>query len=112
MALLSRIKQRFSRDKVDLQLDDIQALILRSRPEPYVGIHVMLHVGEAEGGRDLIRRIAPHIPAASGWTEELEAWTGIAISHAGLVALGLPEASLKSFPLAFQQGMAAHADSS
>ena len=33
MALLSRIKQRFSRDKVDLQLDDIQALILRNRPE-------------------------------------------------------------------------------
>lgn len=109
MGLLSDLAARFRRESVELALDDIQALILRSRPEPYVGIHVMLHVGEAEGGRDLIRRIAPHIPAASGWTEELEAWTGIAISHAGLVALGLPEASLKSFPLAFQQGMAARA---
>ena len=57
MALLSRIKQRFSRDKVDLQLDDIQALILRNRPEPYCGVHAMLHVDEAEGGRDLIARV-------------------------------------------------------
>ena len=71
MGLLSDLAARFRRESVELALDDIQALILRSRPEPYVGIHVMLHVGEAEGGRDLIRRIAPHNPAATGWTEEL-----------------------------------------
>ncbi|NAW11110.1 peroxidase, partial [Salmonella sp. gx-h1] len=90
-----------------MQLDDIQALILRSRPEPYVGLHAMLHVDEAEGGRDLVRRLAPHIPAADAWTDDMDAWTGVAISHAGLKALGVPEASLKSFPLPFQQGMAA-----
>ena len=37
-------------------------------------------------------------------------FTGVAISHAGLKALGVPEASLKSFPLPFQQGMAARAE--
>ena len=110
MALLSRIKQRFSRDKVDLQLDDIQALILRNRPEPYCGVHAMLHVDEAEGGRDLIARLAPHIPSADGFHDDLDAWTGVAISHAGLKALGLPEDTLKTFPLPFQQGMAARAD--
>ena len=110
MSLLSSLFDRFQSERVTLDLDDIQALILRSRPEPYVGIHVMLHVDDAAGGRDLIARLATHIPSAKGWAENLRDWTGVAISHAGLKALGLPEASLKSFPLAFQQGMAARAD--
>ena len=110
MGILQELSARFRPDKVKLQLDDIQALILRSRPEPYVGIHSMIHVDEAAGGRDLLRRLADHIPAASGWTDELDSWTGVAISYDGLKALGLPETSLESFPLAFQQGMAARAE--
>ncbi|PZT84050.1 MAG: peroxidase, partial [Citromicrobium sp.] len=39
-----------------------------------------------------------------------DSWTGVAISYDGLKALGLPETSLGSFPLAFQQGMAARAE--
>lgn len=109
MGFLSDLKARFKREHVTLALDDIQALILRSRPEPYVGIHAMLHIDDAAGGRDLVRRIADHIPSAAGWTEERDAWMGVAISYAGLAALGVPEASLASFPLPFQQGMAARA---
>ena len=109
MGFLADLKARFKREHVTLALDDIQALILRSRPEPYVGIHAMLHVDDAAGGRDLVRRIAEHIPSAAGWTEERDAWMGVAISFAGLQALGVPEASLASFPLPFQQGMAARA---
>ncbi|ABS17389.1 MULTISPECIES: Dyp-type peroxidase [Hyphomicrobiales] len=109
MSFFKHLKDRFRRDRVTLQLDDIQALILRSRPEPYVGIHAMLHVDEAEGGRDLIARLAEYIPSASDWADDLSAWTGVAISHAGLKALGLPEDSLASFPLAFRQGMAGRA---
>ena len=110
MGILQELSARFRPDKVKLQLDDIQALILRSRPEPYVGIHSMIHVDEAAGGRDLLRRLADHIPAASGWTDELDSWTGVVISYDGLEALGLPQTSLASFPLAFQQGMAARAE--
>jgi Dyp-type peroxidase family len=109
MGFLSDLKARFKREHVTLALDDIQALILRSRPEPYVGIHAMLHVDDAAGGRDLVRRIAGHIPSAAGWTDERDAWMGVAISYAGLQALGVPETSLASFPLPFQQGMAARA---
>ncbi len=110
MSLLTDLKARFRRERVTLALDDIQALILRSRPEPYVGIHAMLHIDEAEGGRDLVRRLAAHIPSAAGWTDDREAWIGVALSFQGLKALGLPESSLKSFPLPFQQGMAARAE--
>ena len=109
MSILADLKARFRREHVTLQLDDIQALILRARPEPYVGIHAMLHVDDAAGGRDLVRRMAEHVPSAAGWTDDRDAWMGVAISHAGLQALGVPEASLASFPLPFRQGMAARA---
>ena len=38
-----------------------------------------------------------------------ESWISVAISYAGLVALGVPEDSLQSFPEAFRAGMAARA---
>ena len=42
MSIIERLASRFRRETVSLELDDIQALILRSRPEPYVGVHAML----------------------------------------------------------------------
>ena len=109
MTILSGLKARFRRDRVALELGDIQALILRARPEPYVGMHAMLHIDDAAGGRDLLARLADHVPTAADWTDDLTAWTGVAISYQGLQALGVPSTSLESFPLPFQQGMAARA---
>ncbi|KGK42111.1 peroxidase [Nitrincola sp. A-D6] len=109
MSIIANMKALFRREDVKLELDDIQAMILRSRPEPYVGIHAMLHIEDVAGGRDLLARLAPHIPSARDWAENLSSWTGVAISHAGLEALGLPEKSLKSFPIQFQEGMAGRA---
>ena len=110
MTILQKLKERFSRDSVTLDLHDIQALILRSRPEPYVGIHAMLHFDEAEGARALLGRLAPHIASADNWNEDLDFWIGAALSFEGLKALGVPEAQLKTFPLPFQQGMAARSE--
>lgn len=110
MSMLTDLAARWRREHVTLELSDIQALILRSRPEPYVGIHAMLHIDDAAGGRDLLTRIAAHIPSAENWTDDRDAWMGMAISYAGLQALGVPEASLASFPLPFRQGMAGRAE--
>ena len=109
MSIFADLKSRFNRGRVSLALDDIQALILRDRPEPYVGIHAMLHIDDAEGGRELIARLADHVPSAADWAEDMTVWTGVAISHEGLKALGVPPQSLASFPMSFQQGMAARA---
>ncbi|WP_270260844.1 Dyp-type peroxidase [Kocuria marina] len=106
---LRELRKRFRRESVTLQLDDIQSLILRSRPEPYVGIHAGLRVDTPEGGRALLGRLVEYVPSAQDWTADMHAWTGVAISHAGLKAMGLPEESLASFPLPFRQGMAARA---
>ena len=46
MGVLKDLKERFDRERVELDLDDIQGLVLRSRPEPYVGAHAMLTVEE------------------------------------------------------------------
>ena len=110
MAILQKLKEHFSRDSVTLDLQDIQALILRSRPEPYVGVHAMLHFDEAAGARNLLGRLAPHVASADNWSEDLDFWIGAALSFEGLKALGVPDAQLKTFPLPFQQGMAARAE--
>lgn len=64
----------------------------------------------SRSARVLREQLAPHIPSAEGFHDDLDAWTGVAFSHEGLKALGVPEATLKTFPLAFQQGMAARAE--
>src|SRR5712664_362479 len=93
-----------------VDLHDIQATVLRYRPEPYLGTHLFLHINDAHGGREFLRRLAPHIGSAADWWNAEDAWTAVAISYPGLGALGEAEDSLQSFPEAFQMGMAARAE--
>jgi Dyp-type peroxidase family len=92
-----------------VELDDIQATVLRYRPEPYCGIHVMLHIADPQAGREFVRRLTPHVDSAAGWWQVGQSWISVAISYSGLVALGVPADSLDSFPEAFRAGMAARA---
>jgi deferrochelatase/peroxidase EfeB len=110
MQLVDRLGGELPRGPVNMDLDDIQATVLRYRPDPYFGTHVMLHVEDAQAGREFVRRLTPHVDSAADWWQAGEAWTSIAISSTGLAALGLPEDSLRSFPEAFRVGMAARAD--
>ena len=109
MTLIDRPSAGLPRAPVTVELDDIQATVLRYRPEPYYGTHIMLHVDEAQAGREFVRRLTPHVESASGWWKAGRSWISVAISYAGLVALGVPEDSLQSFPEAFRAGMAARA---
>ena len=92
-----------------LELLEIQATVLRQRPAPYFGTHVFLRVEDARAGRAFLRRLAPYVDSAAGWSSATNAWLAVAISYAGLEALGLPQDSLQSFPDAFRVGMAARA---
>jgi len=92
-----------------LELHEIQATVLRQRPAPYFGCHVLLSIGEAKSGRDLIRRLTPHVDSAEAWWKPADAWMAVAITYAGLERLGVPKESLQSFPEAFRVGMAARA---
>jgi Dyp-type peroxidase family len=94
----------------DLELTEIQATLLRYRPAPYFGSHVLLRIDDARGGRELLSRLLPHVDSAADWWLQDNAWIAVTLSYAGLVALGTPETSLRSFPVGFREGMAARAE--
>src|SRR5690348_4162032 len=110
MTLIDRLGADLPRAPVTVELDDIQATVLRYRPEPYYGTHVMLHVDDARAGRRLLHDLTRHCDSAVDWWQAGEPWIALAITYPGLVALGVPEDSLQSFPEAFRVGMAARAD--
>jgi hypothetical protein len=43
MTLIDRAGGDLPRGPVSVELDDIRATVLRYRPEPYYGTHVLLH---------------------------------------------------------------------
>jgi Dyp-type peroxidase family len=92
-----------------LDLDEIQAILLRPRPAPYFGTHVLLRVDDAQAGRAFLRRLTPHIASSANWWNAAKTWLAVGISYAGLEALGLSKETLQSFPEAFRVGMAARA---
>src|SRR4030095_6944118 len=100
---------RVSTSAPALELDEIQAIVLRPRPAPSFGRHGLLRIDDAEAGREFLRRLTPHIGSSAHWWSAANTWLAIGISYAGLEALGLPKDSLQSFPEAFRAGMAARA---
>jgi Dyp-type peroxidase family len=109
MTLTDRLGGNFPFGRVTVELDDIQATVLRYRPEPYYGTHVMLHIGNPRAGREFLRDLTPHVDSAADWWQAAEPWIAVALTHSGLEALGVPDDSLQSFPEAFRVGMAARA---
>jgi len=93
-----------------LEVSDIQATVLRPRPSPYRGEYLIVRVDDALQGREMLRRVIPHVaPADNWWAPTLPGWLAIAFTFQGLKALGVPKASLDSFPQEFREGMAARA---
>src|ERR1700731_501245 len=91
-----------------IEVSDIQATVLRPRPSPYKGEYVVLRIDDGAQGREMLRRILPHVaPAVDWWAPTLPGWLGIAFTYQGLKALGVPKTSLESFPSEFREGMAA-----
>jgi Dyp-type peroxidase family len=97
-------------DAITLDMSDIQATVLRPRPSPYKGEYVVLRIDDAAQGREMLRRIIPYVATADDWwSPHLSGWLGIAFTFQGLKALGVPQASLDSFPPEFREGMASRA---
>src|SRR4249920_416871 len=81
-----------------LDLHEIQATVLRQRPAPYFGTHLVLRINEPQAGRAFLRRLTPYVDSAAGWRIAANAWLAVGISYTGLEALGVPAESLQSFP--------------
>ena len=66
MALLEeRYQGTASHSAGSLDFHEIQATVLRYRPEPYYGTHVLLRIDDARGGREFLRRLIPHVASAA-----------------------------------------------
>src|SRR2546421_11093296 len=109
LSVKESMNRNLSTQALTLDLHEIQATVLRPRPAPCFGTHVLLRVDDAQAGRKFLRRLTPHIASAANWWNAANAWLAIGISYAGLEALGLRKESLQSFPEAFRVGMAARA---
>ena len=93
-----------------LDLEDIQATVLRKRPIPYFGAYFLLRIDDPDDGREMLRRLAPKVASAAARERPADAARiNVALTFQGLKALGVPRASLESFSPEFQQGMAARA---
>lgn len=91
---------------------DIQGNILRAYGFPYARYEI-LRIVDAAGARRLLRRVLERglITTADTWdpASKPEATLNVFVSWPGLVALGVAQASLDSFPEEFRQGMPARA---
>jgi Dyp-type peroxidase family len=89
---------------------DIQGFVLRGYNLP-VARYLFLRFEDAERARNLIRRLLHQITTGQHWDSgKPQSTVNIAFTHAGLIALNLPTATLITFPVEFQQGMKRRAD--
>ena len=101
---------RFGKAPDPLDLDDIQGNILRGYGFPAAG-YLFVRVDDPAAGRRWLGELIDPITTAAEWVEgKPEHTLNVAVTAAGLAALGVPEPILETFPLAFRQGMRARAD--
>ena len=95
---------------VKLDLDDVQSGVLRPRPGPYVATYIIFRIDDRRAGRELMKRLSTVVTSAASPNSPLaDTWVSVALSYAGLKALGVEQRSLDSFSWEFRQGMAARA---
>src|SRR5215472_3308998 len=93
-----------------LELDDIQSGVLRPRPSPYAATYILLRIDDPRAGRELLRRLSDVVTSAAAPDRPgRDTWVSVALTFDGLKKMGVPQASLDSFPWEFRQGMVARA---
>ncbi len=94
----------------ELELDDIQAGVLRPRPSPYAASYVLLRVDAPAAGRELLGRLSRIVTSAAVTPRSLDApWVSVALTARGLAAVGVPQPSIETFAWELREGMAARA---
>ena len=101
----------------EVDLADIQGFILRGYTMPAVR-HFLLRVGDGAAARRFLGGLvsgdeaaSPQLTTAQGWAVKPDYCLNVALTFDGLKALGLPAATLSSFPAEFQAGSASRAES-
>lgn len=96
----------------DVDPADVQGNVLRGYGRSFAFARMITYsVAEPAAGRAFLAELLPLVTTASPWTPTSKpaATTNVAITHHGLRALGLGEATLRSFPIEFATGMRSRA---
>jgi Dyp-type peroxidase family len=98
-------------EHVALELEDIQHFLM-SRPPARAARYEFLTFRSAAGGRAWLTGLLGKVGTAKavGSSDVDSRWVTLGFTWTGMRALGLPEASLVTFPEEFRQGMAARAN--
>ena len=91
-----------------LNAADIQGFAMRGYTFP-VARYVLMEIAGAASGRALLLKILDQVTTAERWDVKPDSTLNVAFTYQGLVRLGLPDATLLSFPVEFVQGMKARA---
>lgn len=106
---------------IPLDLYDIQGNIIKAygHDQYFAARHMVYQVHNGKKGRDFILALLPCVTNSAPWSREKSirdvnqkpaVTLNIAFTFAGLQALELPEASLRTFPEEFMSGMAKRRD--
>ena len=103
---LEFLKRIFNPNKVEIELNEIQALILRSRPIPYFGTVAIIEIKDAVAARQMLQKLLPIVSSAEDWHKNEGASVTLTFTYKGLEKIGVPQESLDTFPESFKEGMA------
>jgi Dyp-type peroxidase family len=93
---------------IKIDVSDIQGFALKGYNFPYAR-YLLLELLHPMAARGFIGQILQYLTTGACWDEKPTTTVNIAFTHKGLVKLELPEPTLLSFPVEFQQGMKARA---
>ena len=96
---------------VSIDLADLQGDVLRAYGNDYAHTaYLFFRVDDAGAGRAWLRGLLPRVTTAEPWRAGKPQTTlNLAVTAAGVSALGVPDAVLATFSREFRAGMAARA---
>jgi Dyp-type peroxidase family len=89
-----------------LNLFDIQGFVARGYTFPCAS-YLLVEILDHQAGREFVRRVTGRVTNAEPWDNKPPSTLNIGFTWKGLRKLGLPDATLLSFPDEFYQGMRA-----
>src|SRR5205085_8655466 len=89
-----------------LELNDIQGLLIHGRAHGFAR-YIFLRIDVPEDGRRWLGHLVGELTTAERRPDPISATVNVALTHAGLAAIGVPSTSLESFPEEFRAGMPA-----
>jgi Dyp-type peroxidase family len=96
-------------DSTRLDVTDIQGFVLKGYNFPYAR-YLFLELLHARDAQIFIGQVLQYLTTGERWDKKPITTVNIAFTHRGLLSLELPEPTLLSFPVEFQQGMKARGD--